>query len=307
MMDYNTYVRGIDNIKFFKFLGWFFLICGCLTLGGTLITSVSWKFEEINYSKEYVYSSYGSYYYEVDGRKIYVNDIYNTDKEKMLDLEIPNEMTVIMYCNKNNNQECIYFDIDGKDSGVLNPMGPIIISLFILMLAVFLLWKEKGTSDYKNGVGKTSFTRMTLVSIFLIMIGVIVVFGQSKNLLDYTRIKRQKNVVEGTIYSEIYNSGKNSDRYKAVANYYVDGKKYIYVSNIYYQGYLEEDKGKKIELYYDDDNPEIVVSSDNFMMIFILVFGIILIILGTPFVFFKRKMEERKDNCLQESNKEWKI
>ena len=91
-MNVDQYQKDIGNNKFFKVLGWFFLIAGIIVFTN-IFAFFSWNSRKSNYIKEYVYSEYGTLYYESNGQKVYIQDIYNTNNEKIT-INIPNNETI---------------------------------------------------------------------------------------------------------------------------------------------------------------------------------------------------------------------
>ena len=50
----------------------FLILCSIITLFQT----ITWQITKKDYNKEYVYSDSGSLYYEKNGEKIYINNIF---------------------------------------------------------------------------------------------------------------------------------------------------------------------------------------------------------------------------------------
>lgn len=305
-MDLNEINKSIGKSKIAKIIGFIFLIAGVLVFIATLSTYLNWKLKEENYNKQYVYSSYGNLYYEMNNTKIYVSKIYNTDLE-IIKLEIPNHKTAIMYCSKDNPSECIYFDLNNSvDRGMLNPFMQFLVSLFCFAAGSFLVTDI--TKKDKKNIENSLLSNIYLFYVFFFMVGVGMFTWQVYNSINYFKLKPSNDVTTATIYSEIYNIGKENDLYKPVSYYYVNNQKYIYVSDAYISGNLEENLGKTFELYYNKENPIEVSKKENPINYFILIAGIVFIVFTFPFVFFKGKMEKRLNNNLSiNKNKEWKI
>lgn len=306
-MNYNEINKSVGKSKVAKIFGWIFLVAGILVCITTLSTYIGWKLKENNYNKQYVYSSYGNLYYENNNDKTYVETIYDTNNE-VIDLDIPNEKTVIMYCSKKNTSECIYFNMNNSlDQGMLNPFMGIIVTLFLIVIGLFFVINTRVQKDDKEEE-KSSLSSIYMFYVFLFVFGASVLIWQIYNAVNYFKLKNNLNVTTATIYSEIYNIGAENDLYKPVSYYYVDNQKYIYVNDSYIDGSLEENIGTTFELYYNKNNPSEVSKKESPVNILMLIIGIGFVAFSTPFVFFKNKMEKRIDkNVSKQTNQEWKI
>ena len=306
-MNYNEINKSVGKSKVAKIFGWIFLVAGILVCITTLSTYIGWKLKENNYNKQYVYSSYGNLYYENNNDKTYVETIYDTNNE-VIDLDIPNEKTVIMYCSKKNTSECIYFNMNNSlDQGMLNPFMGIIVTLFLIVIGLFFVINTRVQKDDKEEE-KSSLSSIYMFYVFLFVFGASVLIWQIYNAVNYFKLKNNLNVTTATIYSEIYNIGAENDLYKPVSYYYVDNQKYIYVNDSYIDGSLEENIGTTFELYYNKNNPSEVSKKESPVTILMLIIGIGFVAFSTPFVFFKNKMEKRIDkNVSKQTNQEWKI
>lgn len=306
-MDYNEINKSVGKSKVAKIFGWIFLVAGILVCITTLSTYIGWKLKENNYNKQYVYSSYGNLYYENNNDKTYVETIYDTNNE-VIDLDIPNEKTVIMYCSKKNTSECIYFNMNNSlDQGMLNPFMSIIVTLFLIVIGLFFVINTRVQKDDKEEE-KSSLSSIYMFYVFLFVFGASVLIWQIYNAVNYFKLKNNLNVTTATIYSEIYNIGAENDLYKPVSYYYVDNQKYIYVNDSYIDGSLEENIGTTFELYYNKNNPSEVSKKESPVNILMLIIGIGFVAFSIPFVFFKNKMEKRIDkNVSKQTNQEWKI
>ena len=297
-VDYKQIHDSIGDNKFYKILGWIFLTVGILSFITSTITLIDWNLKRSNYTEEYVYSEFGTLYYETNGKRIYVQDIYNTDNEKIT-LDIPNNKTIVMYINKDNINEGVYFDLDNKlDISILNPIIGILIPFFLVVMGAFFILTNKEAKE-----NKYTLRPLYLFYVFLLIVGIGEIAFESNNIINHISIEKQNNTATATIYSEIYNNGKANNMYKPVAYYYVDGEKYIYVSDIYEKGTLDDKIGDTFELYYEKSNPNKVVKKENYVNIPILIIGICFVVFSFPFVFLKRKMEERIQNHILEQSK----
>ncbi len=293
-MSYNEIVKSIRKSKLAKIFGWIFLVAGILGFIIFLSTYVSWKLKEDNYNKEYVYSNYGYLYYENNNERTNVETIYDINNE-IIELDIPNEKTVIMFCSKENPSECIYIDMDNSiDQVILNPIISIFPILLLIALGLFLVINTRKQKDDK-GEEKTSLNSIYMFCVFLFTCGIGVFGWQIYNAVNYFNLKNDLNVTTATIYSEIYSTGAENDLYKPVSYYYVDNQKYIYVNDSYVDGSLEENIGTTFELYYDENNPAKVAKKENPVNIWMIIIGIAFVAFSTPIVFFKSKMEKRND------------
>ena len=222
--------------KMSKIVGWILLVFVFLEVIVIFSSFFEWKSKESEYTKQFVYSSSGNLYYEKDDEKIYVETIYNTDNE-LIELNIPDKETVIMYSSKENPQECIYFEMDNTlDQSILNPFVGMITPLFVFAVAFYLISNSK-----------IFLSRIYFCYVFFFALGLGFSIWQSSNLINYLDLKNNNNIVEATIYSEIYTIIPDNDVYKPVSYYYVDNQKYLYADDSYISGSLEENLGKTFE------------------------------------------------------------
>ena len=284
-MDYKK-----ETKKSFKIVGWILLIIGVLIFITNTNSVISWNAKKSNYTLQYVYSDSGTLYYEVDNERVYIQNIYNIDNEKITP-NIPNNETVIMYIDKNNVNDGIYIELDHTSSGIslLNPVLYIFVTLFFISagLTSILTYEEENGREHK-------VSSLTPIFIFLIIVGFGFIGSQVDDAINYFSLKGKNNVAVATIYSEIYSKGGTSDNYKLVAYYYVDGNKYIYINNEYEEGVLADHLGDTFELYYDEQNPSKSVKKDNPINILVLVVGSGLVILfSSPFVTLRRNKKSK--------------
>ena len=73
VVNYNEINKFVGKSKILKILGWIFLIMGILMFIYSVPKYIMWKLKENNYNRQYVYSNYGSLYYENNGDRTYVN------------------------------------------------------------------------------------------------------------------------------------------------------------------------------------------------------------------------------------------
>ena len=306
-VNYNELNKNIGKSKLAKIFGWLFIVAGVLVFITSLTTYLGWKAKEENYNKQYVYSSNGDLYYEINDNKIYINKIYNTSDE-IIELEIPEQKTVIMYCSNENISECIYFDMNNSvDTGMLNPFLSILATLLLIALGLFFVIKERIKKDKKNNE-KSSLSSIYMLYVFLLVFGTSLLIWQIYNAVNYFGLKNDNNITTATIYSEIYNMGGGKNSYKPISYYYVDNQKYIYVNDSYIEGKLEDNLGKTFELYYNKNNPSEVSKKENPVNFILIIIGIGFVAFSLPFVFIKGKMEKRIDKVVEEQIKqEWKI
>ncbi len=261
-------------------IGCFLILCSIITLFQT----ITWQISKKDYNREYVYSDFGNLYYEKNGEKIYIEKIYNTDSEE-LQLEVPNQKTIIMYCYKNNPTEGIYLGINNTpDARLEYPTINICVSIFILTLALYILSKK----NKENPI-----YRYYLFYIFGLFIGIVMIFYSVTNIINYYSIKNDNNIVNATIYSDIYETGISTEQYKAVSYYYVNDVKYVYVDEIYKNGDINNVLGTTQKLYYNPNNPEKSYSKINFVTFLFLIIGTPITIISFLCVFFKDKMAMR--------------
>ena len=282
-----------ETKKSFKIVGWILIIIGVLVFITNIIPFINLNTKKSNYTLEYVYNDSGTLYYELGNERIYIQNIYNMDNEKITPY-IPNNETIMMYIDKNNINEGIYFDLNNTiDKSVLNPALTIFTTLFFISAGLTCIL----TFEEANG-RKHKISSLIPIFIFLIILGVGFIGSQVDDSITYFNLKGKNNVTIATIYSEMYNNGQASNKYefggyesyKPVAYYYVDGNKYIYVNNDYEKGTLEDNLGNTFEVYYDEQNPSKAVKKENPTNILVLIVGIGLVVLfSAPIVALMRK------------------
>lgn len=273
--------------KFIKIFGYFFIIFGVLATILYVTNWIDWNQKKDNYTKQCAYSNGTSLYYKVDEQTIYVNKIFNTSDEK-IDLDIPNGKSVILYSNNSNVNECIYFDMDNSNDAVmLEPIQGVFV-LFFIGIGVYF------ASGDKNAViqGNLDMSPRNLrwFGIFFFVIGMVAIIGGILENINNLSISSQDNRVTATIYSEIHSY--KTDIYKPVAKYSIDDKEYIYVSDTYVDGQLEENLYTTIELYYDQNDYNKVVPVEQKVQIKIIIYGLLLAFWGFPFAFRNKKMQQ---------------
>lgn len=299
-VNYEEHQKRVGNKKSFEILGYLFFIIGIFIVVKNIASAIEWNKKEDNYIKQYVFSEAGKLYYEEDEEKVYVKKIYDTDGDKIM-LDIPNNKTIVMYIDKNNINEGIYLDLNNsKDQNILNPTFGIFISFLIVVLGLYLILTAKETKE-----GKATTKPTFGLYVFLFAAGIVLIIWQIINAINYFDLKNKNNITTATICSEIYSTGTKNNLYKPVSYYHVDNKKYIYVNDLYVDGTLEENFGKTFKLYYDEKNPSIVSKEEESISVGMLVIGIAFVVIGFPFVFFKKKMEEavQKGVAMQKSGK----
>ena len=305
-MNYNEMNKSISRSKGMRILGIIFIVFGILTLVSFLSSYFDWKSKEKNYTLQYVYSDNGNLAYEKDKNIINVKTIYDINGN-IISLNVPDKKTATMYCAINNENECIYFDLnDGSQIFILNPVLAIIIILLLIGLGVFLVIKKRTKID-EDGNEKTSLSSIYIFTLFFLVLGLFILYNQGTNIYKYLSLKNQNNVATATIYSEIYKIG-SVDNYKPVSYFYVNDEKYLFINDIYINGNLEDNIGETFEIYYDKTNPLIAVKKENFIDIFQILIGIFLVAISFPIIFFKSFMEKRIDKNIENfENQEWKI
>lgn len=262
-MNYNEINKGTGKSIGIKIVGYLFLILGIIMLIDTLPSYLNWTMKEKNYNRQYVYSDYGDLYYEMNDKQISVKKIYDTNEE-IIELEIPNKKTVIMYCSKKNLDECIYFDINNSvDQNMLEPFLDFFVTFILIFMGIILISNNK--------------IRAYMTSVFLFVVGIIPIIWQLCDGIKYSNLKNKNNTTVATIYSEIYDIEVGDSTYLPISYYYVDNQKYIYVNDFYIDGTLENDLGKTFELYYNENDPNEVLKKENPIDWYIIGGGIFLV------------------------------
>jgi hypothetical protein len=293
-MNYTKYQKTVANIgegKVAKVFGWLFIGLGIYIILSSIFPIINWNLKKGNYDKQYIATSDDSLIYEFDGETIYIDNLYNTDGEKIV-LELPDKQTGIAYCEKNNPKNCIYFDLNNSfDDGTLNPAMPVFASLFLLSIGLYFILTLKLQDKEEESL-------KPLIALFLslFLLGVSALTYQAYLAVNYLSLKSQNNVTTATIYSEIFKYSGTNRTYKPVASYYIDGEKYIYVKDFYIKGSLEENESKTFELYYDSNDFNKVSEKKNPINITLLLVGIGCTLPGSLGLFRKNKIEENIAN-----------
>ena len=113
------------------------------------------------------------------------------------------------------------------------------------------------------------------VFIFIFILGLIATISESIKAINYFSLKKENNIVEATISSQIYSPSYDQSKFKLLAYYFVNGEKYLYVFN-FTEGKLDDYFGQKIELYYDVENPTYSITKDFSVNYFLIIIGIFL-------------------------------
>ncbi len=285
------------NDLFIQISAWLAFIFGMILLIQQISYWKNWISVKDNYFKQYVYSEYGTLYYEANGKRIYLQNIYNFGQRK-----IPNNQTVLMYINKDDISEGIYFDAsDFLDMSITNPLKGLFGSLFPTVLGLFLI-----LDFIEKKRGKSTIKPVSFVCLFLFIGGIVTVVFQIHNIIFYSKLRSQNNKATATIYSQIFDI-KATHTYKPVAYYYVDGEKYIYANKYEQEGTLNNVLGDTFEVYYDKSDPNKVVKKGDIFNLFALVFGIICVWVSYPYIFSKQKMEKQLQVNLKKREQNWKI
>lgn len=267
-------------VKIFCYIILFFLILSLLSN-----LSMLFSLNQNTYTKQYAYSDLGVLYYEKNNQKIYI------DNESNL-LDVPYGKTIEVYCNNDNLKECVYIEkIHETDFWIY------IQIVFIILISIYLYKiktkKVKFVEEENKEQAIEISSRILLNFIYGLMIalGMSLVLSQIKNSYNYFTFEKN-NIVEATIYSEIYMNSENQTKYKPVAYYYVNNIKYVYVSDKFENGSLEENLNKKIKLYYDDNDPSQAIKTKSSFEFKILFVGVVMLIVGFQFLLFKEKSEK---------------
>lgn len=303
-MDNNKFNNEGGRSSIAKIIGFFLLALSILMFVGSISSYFNWQSKSDKYVKKYVYSELGLLSYEESGNNVYVDEIYDTKFQK-IDLEIPDTESVLMYCSKEKNNSCIYFNTDNATArDMLNPLPSIFIALFFGGLGFFMILKKGNLFkvDNDNKSQKAAYGLFT----FLFVVGMTLIIWQLIGIFDYLALKGANNKATATISSCLYIEDDTNGTYKPISYYYVAGERYEYVEDVYVDGSLEENLGKTFEVYYDKKKPSHAahaIQSTNMLMI---VCGGLLVVIGLYPIIFKKKIKERLNNITQREQ-EWKI
>lgn len=267
-------------------IGCFLLLCSIITF----VQTITWQVKRKDYNKEYVYSDSGLLYYEKNDERIYIEKIYNTNGE-ILPINVPDKKTIIMYCYKDTPTEGIFLGMNNTaDSRLQYPIMNIYVSALILTIALVILFKKRNENP---------IIRFYPIYVFILFVGIGISCLQMHNIINYCTVKDDNNIVNATIYSDIYEIGISSDKYKSVSSYYIDNNKYVYVDETYKNGNINDVLGTTQKLYYNPDNPVRVAKEIKLSNFFLLIIGIIIIAFTFPIVFFRNKMANRYNNAVR--------
>lgn len=267
-------------------IGCFLLLCSIITF----VQTITWQVKRKDYNKEYVYSDSGLLYYEKNDERIYIEKIYNTNGE-ILQINVPDKKTIIMYCYKDTPTEGIFLGMNNTaDSRLQYPIMNIYVSALILTIALVILFKKRNENP---------IIRFYPIYVFILFVGIGISCLQIHNIINYCTVKDDNNIVNATIYSDIYEIGISSDKYKSVSSYYIDNNKYVYVDETYKNGNINDVLGTTQKLYYNPDNPVRVAKEIKLSNFFLLIIGIIIIAFTFPIVFFRNKMANRYNNAIK--------
>ena len=270
--------------KLTKIAGWFLVVVGATIFLVSSVTAINWYAKKHNYEQQYVDGPTRALSYRLDGHTINITKLLDTAGEDV-SLELPEDQTAVVYCEKSNPASCIYFDMDNAmDENALNPSIGLYMSFMAVALGLYVVLTIKyADKDHAS-------PRKPLFALFLVLFlaGISVVIYQVYLTVEHSVLKSQNNTTTARIYSSIYNaSSSKNNMYKPVADYYVNGVRYVYVKDLYTEGSLAEDRHKTFELYYDKDNPRRVSEKEkpiNLVMTFI---GVAFIVLGAMGLFKK--------------------
>lgn len=267
-------------------IGCFLLLCSIITF----VQTITWQVKRKDYNKEYVYSDSGLLYYEKNDERIYIEKIYNTNGE-ILQINVPDKKTIIMYCYKDTPTEGIFLGMNNTaDSRLQYPIMNIYVSALILTIALVILSKKRNENP---------IIRFYPIYVFILFVGIGISCLQIHNIINYCILKDNNNIVNATIYSDIYEIGISSDKYKSVSSYYIDNNKYVYVDETYKNGNINDALGTTQKLYYNPDNPVKVAKEIKLSNFFLLIIGIIIIAFTFPIVFFRNKMANRFNHAVR--------
>lgn len=267
-------------------IGCFLLLCSIITF----VQTITWQVKRKDYNKEYVYSDSGLLYYEKNDERIYIEKIYNTNGE-ILQINVPDKKTIIMYCYKDTPTEGIFLGMNNTaDSRLQYPIMNIYVSALILTIALVILSKKRNENP---------IIRFYPIYVFILFVGIGISCLQIHNIINYCTLKDNNNIVNATIYSDIYEIGISSDKYKSVSSYYIDNNKYVYVDETYKNGNINDALGTTQKLYYNPDNPVKVAKEIKLSNFFLLIIGIIIIAFTFPIVFFRNKMANRFNHAVR--------
>lgn len=300
-VSYKEYQKNIGNNKFYKVSGWICLIIGIWIFITDFFPGVKWLTQRNNYTQVYAYSESGTLYYEKQNQRVDIQNIYNSSNEKIT-LNVPNGKMVMLYIDNNNIGDGIYFNPDNTtDQSIQKPILTVISTLFLVAVGLYFIITSKEAKE-----DKATTKPVFWIYIFLFTVGAMLIIVQVYSITNYLRLEKQNNITIATICSEIYSSKERENRYRPVAEYYVNGNKYLYIDN-YKDGTLEAELGNTIELYYDEQEPNKTSQTKNPVDAMFWICGIALMLIATPGLFFRKKFEKHIQESASQAEKEWKI
>lgn len=273
-----------------KIFGWAFIFVGAMVLVSTIIYLLDWKNKSQNYIEIYAYSNNGILEYENEGEKITPEQFYNYSGDEIF-FNIPDKKSVKLYCEKKYLYRCIYFDEkNSPESNIIkSPVISIFSSMFLLILGLFLTEKSMPVKTET----KISYS-IYFLWLWIALFGLFVIICQLFEYKNYVDIANQKNIVNASVYSEVYVPYTSGKLNKVIAKYIIDGKEYTYVRKYF----KENNIATNIKLYYDIKNPASSVEFKSPIDIELIIISFIFIVISTPFlikIFPFKKMQKIKE------------
>lgn len=269
-----------------KITGIIFLIVGLLVLLVCSFMYLNWSSKKNNYIQIYAYSSNGLLEYKYNDQSINVDKISNYYDETIL-LKIPDGKSIKLFCEKNNNSNCIYFDESNEleSSIVNNPILAIFCSLFLVVIGLFFIEKSQPYNPNKN----KSYSMFCFFS-WIALSGLFILGWQIVRYSNYNELKKQNNVITANVYSEIYNKNSSNESHKILATYNVNNSEYTYVRDFYKKGNIE----KSIKLFYDSNNPSIAIEDEKSVNIGLIIISLMFVSASIPYLLLSGNKNNKK-------------
>lgn len=273
------------NGKGNKIIGIIFLLVGIMVMLVCSIMHISWSLKKDNYVQVYAQSNNGSleYKYNDQLRKVdKISDYY----DETLFLDIPDSKSVKLFCQKDNNSNCIYFNESNEleNSIVNSPILAILCSLLLIVIGLFFYEKSQPFNPNR----KRSYS-MYCFCLWIALSGICILGWQIMNYSNFNKLKEQNNIITAHVYSEIYIKNASNESHKILATYIVDNKEYVYARNFYKKGNIESN----IKLYYDGSNPSKALEDQKTINIGLVLLSLVFIIISIPYLFLSSSIKSK--------------
>lgn len=263
--------------KILRYVISIFFIFAAIT---SIFELINWQKNKKEYTKIYVYKDVAGVYYENNNEKVYLKNIYDKNGEK-IELNISENNITSMYSKKESPSDAIYLQNYNSDRIVEQPIVCIYLSMFALVVAYCVLPKKNNNKNINNPI-----INYYIIYLYIFLLGIGFLGTQIYDIINYNKLKNNNNVVIAYLDHEHKIEGKYAFEYSINGNKYIYSKKQL------------NDK-EKVELYYNNKEPNIVYEKGKAINLLVLITGMILVIFTFPIIFFNKKMANRYKKATQ--------